>query len=122
MVNERFLAIADAFDELHALVASEPSLSGFTAAMNELRAVAQRVRAGVRIEVTVPNERTARIPSRELARRILAIVAKAPGPLGHEDRETVLMYARLHGNLQSAVGNALFVDYPDLMRGPTDTT
>lgn len=117
MVSERFLSIAGAFDELHALVLSEPELSGFLVATEELAAVARRVRDGSRVEVTVPNEKVARIPTRELAERILAIVKKAPGPLGDEDPETVLVFARLHGNLMNAVGNALFVDYPDLMRG-----
>jgi hypothetical protein len=116
MVDERVRAIADAFEELHALVVSEPALSEFLRPVQELAAVGRRARAGEPVELTVPPESTARIPTRELAERIVAIVKRAPGPLGHEDRATVLTMARLHGNLTRAVVHALFVDYPDLMQ------
>jgi hypothetical protein len=88
IVNDRILAVANAFDELHALVTSEPALVEFTPATTELQAIAQRVRAGLSVELTVSPNATARIPYRVLAERILAIVNRAPGPMGTEDVET----------------------------------
>src|SRR5207248_809915 len=73
MVNQRVIAIADAFDELHALVVSEPTLAPFVASTEELCAVGQRARAGDSVELTVPSDTKARIPTRELAERVVAI-------------------------------------------------
>jgi hypothetical protein len=96
---------------------SKPTLAGFTAATAELCAVAQRARAGEPIEeVTVSREPTARIPTREMADAILAIVSRAPGLQGHEDKTTKRTIAVMHANLLHAVVHAIFVDYPDLMR------
>jgi hypothetical protein len=74
------------------------------------------VRSGKPVSVVVPNDRSLKIPTRELAARILAIVDKAPGPLGHEDAGTKKTMAILHNNLARAVVYAIIADYPDLMR------
>lgn len=112
----RILAIADVFDELHALVAAEPELSQFVPATSMLSSLARDVRSGVPVGVVVPADRSLKIPTRELAERILAVVDKAPGPLGHEDAETIRAMAILHSNLAHAVVFAIIADYADLMR------
>lgn len=116
MTNDRVTRIADVFDELHALVSSEPALSGFIGATSLLVAIGARARVGDRVDLEVPLESSARIPTRELAERVLAIVSRAPGPLGNEDAGTTRTIATLHANLARAVVYALFKDYPELMR------
>ena len=116
MSNGRILAIADAFDELHAFVSSEPMLAQFVSATTELCAIGRRARAGEAVELTVSPEATARIPTRELAARILTIVNRAPGAVVDEDEESKRMIAFMHINLVRAVVHAIFVDYSDLMR------
>jgi hypothetical protein len=116
MTLDRIEAIAQAFDDLHALVTSEPALSQFAPSTSILAAVGSRARAGDPVELLVPKDNTARIPTRELAEQILAIVERTPGPLDHEDPATIRTMAILHHNLARAVVNALFRDYPDLMR------
>ena len=116
MVDPRIRAIADAFDELHALVTAEPALSRFVGAISILASLARDVRSGAPVAVIVPNDRALKIPTQELAERVLAIVDKAPGPLGHESPETTKTMAILHNNLARAVVYAIIADYPDLMR------
>jgi hypothetical protein len=116
MSNDRILAIADVFDELHALVTSEPALTQFVPATTELCAIARRARAGEGVELTVSPEAAARIPTRELAVQILEIVNRAPGPIAAEGEEIRRKVALMHINLVRAVVHAIFVDYPDLMR------
>jgi hypothetical protein len=116
MTTDRILAIADAFDDLHALVVGEPALSEFVAATSLLRALGDKARVGEPIELVVPSQSSARIPTRELAQQILAIVNRTPGPLGHEDPATTRTMGLLHANLARAVVYALFIDYPELMR------
>ncbi|MCA9639420.1 MAG: hypothetical protein KC492_01970 [Myxococcales bacterium] len=116
VVDPRIRALADVFDELHALVMAEPALRQFVPATSTLSSLARDVRCGVPVEVVVPNDRSIRIPTRELAERILAIVDRAPGPLGHEDEESIKAMAILHSNLARAVVFAIIADYPDLMR------
>lgn len=113
--DPRILAIADVFDELHDLVAAEPALSQFAPATSTLSLLARDVRSGVSVGVVVPIDRSLKIPSRELAERILAVVDRAPGPLGHEDAETIRAMGILHSNLARAVVFAIIADYPDLM-------
>jgi hypothetical protein len=116
MINERILRTAKAFDELHALVMSEPALADFLPATAELCAIAARARAGQPLELSVAKEATARIPTRELAERILDVVHRAPGALGTEDAETIRTLAVMHANLVRGVIHALFVDFDDLMK------
>jgi hypothetical protein len=116
MSNGRILAIADAFEELHAFVSSEPVLAQFVSATTELCAIGRRARADEMVELTVSPEATARIPTRELAARILAIVNLAPGPIIDEDEESKRKIGLMHINLVRAVVHAILVDYPDLMR------
>jgi hypothetical protein len=97
-------------------VTAEPALSHFVPATSTLVSIARDVRAGAPVGVVVPNDRSLRIPTRALAERILAIVDKAPGPLGHEDAVTTKTMAILHNNLARAVVYAIIADYPDLMR------
>jgi hypothetical protein len=115
-MNERILAVADAFDELHALVLSEPALSEFVPATAELCNLARLVRAGQPVALTVPSDSSARVPTRELAELIVAIVKRTPGPLGHEEPDVVRTMTILHGNLVRAIVHAIFLDYSDLMR------
>jgi len=116
MVDSRIRMIADVFDELHVLVAAEPALRQFVPATLTLASLARDARAGAAIEVVVPVDRSLMIPSRALAERVLAIVDRAPGPLGQEDAETTKTIAVLHANLARAVVFAIIADYPDLMR------
>jgi hypothetical protein len=116
MVDPRLGAVADVFDELHAFVTAEPALSHFVPATALLAVLARDLRSGVPVAVVVPNDRSLKIPSRELAERILAIVDTAPGPLGHEDAETIKTMAILHNNLARTVVYAIIADYPDIMR------
>jgi hypothetical protein len=97
-------------------VATEPALSHFVPATSTLVSLARDVRAGVPVAVVVANDRSLKIPTRELAKRILAIVDEAPGPLGHEDAQTTKTMAILHNNLARAIVYAIIADYPDLMR------
>src|SRR5262249_39920164 len=100
----------------HALAISEPTLADFVPATSELCAIGARARAGEPITLSVSGQATARIPNRELADRILAIIANAPGPLDSEDAATTRVLAVMHANLVRAVVHAVFVDFPDLMR------
>jgi hypothetical protein len=118
MSNARIFAIADVFEELAALVNSEPALAQFASATTELCVIGRSARAGEAVELTVSPEATARIPTRELAEQILNIVIRAPGPIVDEDEETKRKIAVMHINLVRAVVHAIFVDYPDLMRAP----
>jgi hypothetical protein len=114
-LDPRIGAVADAFDELHAFVATEPELTPFVRATSVLASLARDVRSGLPVAVVVPNDRTLKIPTRELAERVLSIVNRAPGPLGHEGPETLRTMAILHNNLARAVVYAIITDYPDLM-------
>ena len=69
MIDDVILRIADAFDDLHALVVSEPALAEFAVATAELCAIGDRARSGKPVELTVPPTATARIPTREMAER-----------------------------------------------------
>ena len=116
MLDPGIRAIADAFDELHMLVSTEPALSHFIPATSTLISLARDARSGAPLALAVPNDRSLRIPTRELAERILAVVDKAPGPVGHEDAQTTKTMAILLNNLARAVVFAIIADYPDLMR------
>lgn len=115
MLDPRISAVADAFDELHALVSAEPALVHVVPATALLSSLARDVRAGLPVQVIVPKDPTRRIPSKVLAERILAVVEKAPGPLGNEPAETVKVMATLHHNLARAVVYSILEDYPELI-------
>ncbi|MBX3212074.1 MAG: hypothetical protein KF850_08580 [Labilithrix sp.] len=117
MTTDRILAIADAFDELRALVTSEPGLSSFAEVVTALVAVGEQARLGQPVQVVVIHDASARIPTVELASQILAIVNRTPGPSGLEDATTTRTIGVLHANLARAVVYTLFKDYPELMRG-----
>ena len=114
--NARILALADVCDKLHALVSAEPALSAFVPGTTTLVSLARDARAGTPVSVVVPIDRSLKIPTRELAERVLAVVDEAPGPLGHEEAETIRTIAILHGNLARAIVFAILADYSDLMR------
>lgn len=117
--NEVILAMAHIFDDLAALIEAEPSLSDFVPAVEHLNLIAERARAGEPIETFVPRME-ARIPSRELAQRMLDTLKRGPGPTGDEPPELMKRYAQLQANIYYAFIYSIFRHYPDLMVSDDD--
>lgn len=114
-VNPRLLRIADAFEEMRDFVRAEPALHDFSEATGVLAVIAGKLRRGEPIDVEV-RKHEGRIPSRALAVRLLEIVDHAPGPLGHEGPSTIRLFAKLLGQLHTAVVHALLRDHADVVR------
>lgn len=102
--------------EIQAVVESEPRLSGFAEATQELVANAQRLLAGDLAIRPLKNPSKALLPDRETAQRIVSIVSQIPGPDGDEGEEFVRAVAQFHGNLVEAVMHAVFAEYSDVVR------
>ena len=102
--------------EIQALVESEPRLSGFVEATQELVANAQRLLAGDLTIRPLRNPSIALLPDRETAQRIVSIVSQIPGPDGDESKELVRAVAQFHGNLVEAVMHAVFAEYSNVVR------
>lgn len=117
MISSRIFDIADAFDELHGIARSEPGLVEFLIATQTLCGLGDRARRGEPVALEVAHTSPARIPTRALAIRLKEIVDRVPGPSDLDDEATVNTIAVLLANLTRAIVHALFVDYPDLMRG-----
>jgi hypothetical protein len=116
MVN--FAAIKAVVDELHDLVTGDPRLQDFLAEMTEVRAQAESLALGSRSIVAMPRKARRGLPDRETAERIVDILGKLP-PIEPEldDPQEVRLAAQLLGNLVVALTHAVFVSYPELMRG-----
>src|SRR3954469_22886073 len=92
--------------EIQAVVESEPRLSGFVEATQELVANAQRLLAGDLTIRPLENPSKALLADRETAQRIVSIVSQIPGPDGDEGKDLVRAVAQFHGNLVEAVMHA----------------
>ena len=117
MEDAHIAAIASVFAELLDSVLLEPGLVSFGSVARELADVGSRARMGQPIGLTVVYDVDATIPDVGLARKILDIVSRAPGPTGCEDAVTGHTIAVLHANLARAFVYTLFKQYPQLMRG-----
>lgn len=117
MISQRIIDIADAFDELHHLAISEPGLAAFVVATQVLSDLAERARRGESVGLEVEHQSSARIPTLALAIKLQRIVDRVPGPSEDDDEAVIHTIAVLLANLTRAIVHALFVGYPDLMRG-----
>ncbi|MBI2395150.1 MAG: hypothetical protein HYV09_36605 [Deltaproteobacteria bacterium] len=95
-------------------VASEPGLAEFLPSMNKVVDNAARLLRGDFTPASIPLCRTAKIPSREIARNLLASIGGAPSVTDDEPRELRLAAARIYTNLFDAVVWAVMAQYPDL--------
>jgi hypothetical protein len=106
-------------DELYRYVAGEPRLREFLPELGQVRQQARTLARGRRTIRALPRTVTRTLPDRELARRIVEIVAKWPPIEPDEmDAESLQLCSQLLGNLVVAITHAVLISFPDLMRAP----
>jgi hypothetical protein len=108
--------VATAYRELHDLADCDADLVEMRPAAAELHRVAHELAAGQRPLFWPARElRVERIPSREAATRIMAIISKIPGPTGGEDEALRKALAHLGAGLVHTIMHVIFRDYPELV-------
>ncbi|MBX3210742.1 MAG: hypothetical protein KF850_01780 [Labilithrix sp.] len=109
-------AMVDVFERLDEYVSSEPSLHGLMSISRALLAQARRIADGdFDIEVLDDAKGPSQLPSREVAQRLISIMASLPPLEATETRSLIAAYAALLGGLAGNITHLIYRDFPDLV-------
>lgn len=109
-------AMVEAFERLDEYISSEPSLHELTGISRALLAQAQRIANGdLDIEVLDDEKGPSQLPSREVAQRLVSIMASLPPLEATESPSLIAAYAALLGGLAGNITHLIYRDFPDLV-------
>jgi len=108
--------MVDVFERLDGYVSSEPSLHELMSTTRALLGQARRIAGGdLDIEVLDEGKGPSRLPSREVAQRLVSIMAPLPPLEATEDPSLIAGYAALLGGLAGNITHLIYRDFPDLV-------
>lgn len=116
LTKQGLLETAQVFEKLRAFICGEPRLAAFGPAARQLEEQARSLASGNTNITPLDPKTTARMPSRELAKKITAIVSELPAVGENFDDETKLALGRLLENLVIGITGAIFSAFPEVIR------